>query len=291
MYVAVLMTATLVTIIGLSALAVTRVQLRSSEGGNNVTVARFCAQSAIEIGIFSISNDANWRATYTHDVLVAEQTLGEGTYTWKLVDEEDLDLAADSNAPVRLYGRGIVGDAVRTYSVLLEADTSKQNLLSNPGFENGLTGWYVLPPGDTDMELDKSDPHSGAACVHLKNRDNRWNGPAQDVTGLVENGVMYAAEFWVDMDSHFDNVRGVFCIESTGGGVAYPQFTRAPGAGWSKITGTLTPVWSGDLISAEWYIGTDFDTEDFRVDDVVVKVANSAVPMVPVPGTWRREVD
>ena len=141
------------------------------------------------------------------------------------------------------------------------------------------------------MELDTSDPHSGAACVRVTNRYNRWNSPAQDIASVVENGTPYEVEFWVNMDGNFDDVRGVFRIESTGDGVTYPQFQVTPGAGWVEITGTLTPVWSGDLISAEFYIGTWFFADPFRVDDVIVKVADSTIALVSVPGTWRREVD
>lgn len=291
MYVAVLMTATLVAIIGFSALAVTRVELRSAESGNDLVTASFCAQSAIEMGTLLLANDSSWRTTYTHDVWLSEQSLGNGTYTLKLVDESNESLTADTSAPVRLYGRGMAGDAVRTYSVLLEQDLAAQNLLSNPGFENGTSGWYLLSPGDADMELDKSDPHSGAACVSLSDRDYRWNGPAQDITSAVENGTTYEVVFWVNMDSSTDDIRGVFRIENAEGDVTYPQFQVTPGEGWVQISGTITASWSGELSSAELYIGTGADTDDFRADDVTVKVAGSTAPMVPVPGTWRREVE
>ena len=291
MYLAVLMTATIVAIIGLSALAATRVQLRAAEGGNDLAAARFYAQSAIEMGAFVINSLASWRTTYTHGAWISERAIGNGTYTFKLVDEKNGNLAADPLGPVRVYGQGNAGDAVRTYSVVLEPETIPQNVLGNPGFESGTTDWYVLSPGGADMELDTSDPHSGAACVQLENRDNRWNSPAQDITSVVENGTPYEVEFWVNMDGDFDDVRGVFRIESTVDGVTYPQIQVTPGAGWVEITGTLTPVWNGDLISAQFYIGTWSFADDFRADDVSVKVAGNTIPLVPAPGTWRREVD
>lgn len=291
MYLAVLMTATIVAIIGISALAATRVQLRAAEGGNNIAAARYYAQSAIEMGAFVVNNLSSWRTTYTHGAWISERAIGNGTYTFKLVDEKDGNLAADPLGLIRLYGRGSAGNAVRTYSMVLEPETIPGNLLSNPGFEDGTTDWYVLPPDGADMGLDTSDPHSGAACVQLKSRDNRWNGPAQDITSVVENGTPYEVEFWVNMDSNFDDVRGIFRIESTVDGVIYPQFQVSPGAGWVEITGKITPAWSGDLISGEFYIATWFFADPFRADDVVVKVADSSIRMVPAPGTWRREVD
>jgi hypothetical protein len=291
MYLAVLLTATIVAIIGISALAATRIQLRAAEGDNNVAAARFYAQSAIEMGAFAVNSLASWRTTYTHGAWISDRAIGNGTYAFKLVDEENGNLTADPLGPVRLYGRGSAGEAVRTYSVVLAPETIPQNVLSNPGFESGTTDWYILSPGSAEMGLDTSAPHSGTACVQLKNRDNRWNGPTQDITSVVKNGTPYEVDFWVNMDGYFDDVRGVFRLESTGDGVTYPQIQVTPGAGWVEITGTITPVWNGDLISAAFYIGTSSFANPFRVDDVIVKVADSAIPMVAAPGTWRREVD
>jgi type II secretory pathway component PulK len=102
MYVAVLLTAMIVAVIGISALTITRVELRSAEGAKDTIEARFYAQSALEIGSHLINGDRNWRTAYSSGVWVAEQSIGTGTYAWKLVDEQDGDLANDPSQPVRL---------------------------------------------------------------------------------------------------------------------------------------------------------------------------------------------
>lgn len=291
MYLAVLMTATIVAIIGLSALTAVRVQLRAAEGGNDVTVAGFCAQSAIEMGLLSISNDGNWRSTYTHDVWVPKQTLGGGTYTWKLVDEQNGSLLMDASAPVRLYGRGSVGDAVRAYSVLLKTDIADPtNLLSNPGFERGTGGWVGLT--DCDLEISADKPHGGSACLWVKNRNNEYAGPRQDVADHITAGTTYETEVWVRMKDFSENIWFALWYR-TEYGWSCDYFDVDPaGTSWTLVGGEFTASWSGTLATAYWKLETQWSGQEFFVDDAVVrKLGDRAPAALPVSGTWRRVVD
>src|SRR4051794_12263067 len=82
-YAVVLAMAILVSLIGLSAVAVGRINLRTASAGGDSSSAELMALSAIEHGIAVLNSDSNWRSNYTHDVECAPVTLGPGTFTWK----------------------------------------------------------------------------------------------------------------------------------------------------------------------------------------------------------------
>lgn len=121
-YVLVLGTAMIVSTIGLSTLLLARVHNHAARMNLNELKARFYGPSVVELALFRIEADANWRSTYTHDRWLANEAVGELTFTFKLVDEQDTDLANDALDPVRLYAAALVDDALRIYSIQLLPD-------------------------------------------------------------------------------------------------------------------------------------------------------------------------
>src|SRR5215217_9548844 len=92
-YAIVLGMAMLVSLIGLSAVAVGSINVRAAVAGGEGTDAELFALSAVEIASTVINTDVNWRSKY-NDVLSAPVALGRGTFTWKIVDEDDSSLSA-----------------------------------------------------------------------------------------------------------------------------------------------------------------------------------------------------
>jgi len=290
MYLAVLMTATIVAIIGLSALAATRVQLRAAEGGNNLATARFCAQSAIEMGFFAVRNDATWRTQYTHDTWVPEQTLAEGAFTWKLVDEQNGDLAADDDARVSLYGRGAIGSAVRICSAVLEpAYLDQSNWLSNPGFESGTTDWN--DGDDCDLEVRTDDPHSGTTYLRMKNRVDNLSGPRQLIGRQLEDGEPYDTEAWLKMKDFTEGVTLVLWLRTDSGWTKLASEVMSVDKTWTRASWSFTPTWLGSLHEVYWKVETAWSAQAFDVDDGVLQRARVNSNMLVVPGTWRRVVE
>ena len=294
-YVAVLMTAMIVAVIGISALSVNRVQFRSSEGANNVTAARFYAQSAVEMGMLSVSSDVSWRSTYSHDAWEPEQSIGNGTFTWKLVDEYNGDLAADPSNPVRLYGKGSVGEAVRIYSMLIqEVDDASSNLLSNPGMEAGTTDWVGE---DCTISEYTADQHSGAKSLAVTGRWDYYSGPYQDLTSTIEIGTTYDIEVWAKMKTGTSPVRIVMWVGSEwwwdgfDGQWLVGDDTWVGSDDWTLVTATLTPTWSGAVNAAYVKVDTSFGSTGFYVDDAAFQVAGTETKMVAVPGSWRWDVE
>ncbi len=123
-YVLVLGTAMLVTVIGLSTLLVTRIEARSSRTTNDMAEARLYAQSAIDMGLFWIKQDADWRTTYGEGAWATDQVIGSGTFTLianDLGSEADIATAAPGDS-VKLTGIGMKGDARHKTEVTLEAN-------------------------------------------------------------------------------------------------------------------------------------------------------------------------
>ena len=68
-----------------------------------------------------LNGDPSWRTNFLNNVEypATPPTLGNGTFTWKLVDA-DGDLADDESDPVTLYGIGRIGSLVRVQQVALQ---------------------------------------------------------------------------------------------------------------------------------------------------------------------------
>ena len=91
MYMIVLATAMLVTVIGLGGLMTARTQFHIGQANNQAMQARFYAQSAIDLGIHELSTDASWRTNLANDTWEADRALDVGLFRWKPVDELDAD--------------------------------------------------------------------------------------------------------------------------------------------------------------------------------------------------------
>lgn len=183
----------LVTIIGLSSLLAGRVRLRVAALNESAIKADCAATSMIELALLRITNDPSWRTTYTNDTWTADETIGDITYSFKLVDEQDGDLAVGLASPVRLLGKATVGDVVRIYSVLLAgssdtvfdgrvaADDDDAEQLSSNG------GMYVDSP---DLDLVVETDFGGTDIVGM-----RFTNAIIPQGATITNAYV---QFWVD---------------------------------------------------------------------------------------------
>jgi len=69
--------------------------------------------------MFRIESDAAWRTTCTSDVWSPDVGVGDAWVSYKLVDENDGNIASGAGDAVRIYGRARVHETVRIYSVVL----------------------------------------------------------------------------------------------------------------------------------------------------------------------------
>ena len=114
-YVMVLSLATVMTVVGFSAVTVSRVNTRANTQANQWTDAQFTAFSASEHALASINADSDWRTTYNG--VTVERTINGKTFSWQVVDEGDGDLTDDASDPAVLRVTGATGQAAYALKV------------------------------------------------------------------------------------------------------------------------------------------------------------------------------
>lgn len=79
------------------------------------------------------------------------------------------------------------------------------NLLVNPGFEEGTTGWMAW---GSSLATVTSPVHGGASAGYVTDRSESWHGAAQEVYARVEPGATYFASIWVSIGGGTDEAEG-----------------------------------------------------------------------------------
>jgi hypothetical protein len=110
-YVVALGTAMVVTAIGLSAVAVARINVRNATAEKDLAEAGTLAFSGMEHALVTLERTDDWRTLFKHGVVTPWYSLGRGEFNWMLLDELDGDLANNSTDPVVIVATGIVNDA------------------------------------------------------------------------------------------------------------------------------------------------------------------------------------
>jgi len=123
-YVAVLGVAMIVAIIGMSAMQLSRLQLRDARSRQDTNEARFLAQSGVEFALARIQLDPFWRTNYMSGTIASPITYGGGTIEFSFTDPVDGNLSNNSTDKVEIRGIGKVGDAVFVYVAEYAPDSS-----------------------------------------------------------------------------------------------------------------------------------------------------------------------
>lgn len=117
-YLAVLGAAMVVTILGLSAMAVVRLEQLASESSADAIKARAYAESAVELGMLEIERNALWRLR-PNGAWETNKVIGDGTYTLQVTDPFDNNLSDNPREPVVVRGVGEKGQARHILEVTL----------------------------------------------------------------------------------------------------------------------------------------------------------------------------
>jgi hypothetical protein len=177
----------LITVIGIGALATSRVAGRATSASVDWQRAGALAFSAVEHGIAKINADGAadplaWRNAYRNGQPGFSTGLGEGTMGWALVDEEDGLIADDYVDPLKIYGIGQVGKIRRVYSAQLTPagaglDVLRAAFHMSEEVSLGGTTIVVDGPASTNGELKNG--------AHLKgNGGHEVAGPGGSVVAL-----------------------------------------------------------------------------------------------------------
>jgi len=173
MYVAVLGSAMAITVMGLSAIMLARVERSSVVGTADSAAARFYAQSAIELGQQHIRQDSNWRQTYTSGVWEANRAIGTGTYTLEGIDTIDGNLSNSPSDPVVLRGTGFQGQSRYKLQVTMT------------GKSNALTCLQVAMHAGTDLTFSSATVQSNLVTISANNSATASSSPVYPKVQVV----------------------------------------------------------------------------------------------------------
>jgi hypothetical protein len=141
------------------------------------------------------------------------------------------------------------------------------NVLTNPGFEDGTTGWQVN--GSGTLAAGTGVVRSGTRSLAITGRTASWNGPGQDVTAKLINGKPYGTSVWVRTQSGTPSAKATLAL-TVNGTTSYLQLTPAATVnptGWTQLSGTATASWTGTLTRAILYVETAAGTDNLYLDD------------------------
>jgi hypothetical protein len=169
-YLHVLASSLLVSVIGLGALFAARLQGRSCRLTRDYAEARTCAVSALELGLQHIKQDSAWRTTWPNGTWMQDKPLGSGTFTLQGTDPQDNDLADSPYDAVVLTGIGVKGQARHKAQVVLmpvikpiEALTSCLQASGPLQVSGGDKITLVGAPVATNGQLDNDNIIDGSA--------------------------------------------------------------------------------------------------------------------------------
>jgi len=184
-YVLVLCIATLVTIAGIAALTVARVQLRSSAMSSDAEVARLNAQTAIELAKLWCYNDTDWRTNRKDGNWADSIAINGGSFSVSVTDPIDGDFRTGPLDPLVVTATGYQGRARQQIRVTLNpapiAYTSLQpSLVSSGSFlvnsgrltTNGLaaTNNSMTLPAGAELEANAEAVGTFSGSGYLGNR-------------------------------------------------------------------------------------------------------------------------
>lgn len=162
----------LITVMGVGALMTMRIETKSAEGCLDIAEARAYALSAIDIGMWTVYNDANWR-TRANGAWRTNQAIGEGTYSLSVIDPTDGVLSDSKSEPIKLTGTGML----RSARYIIEATATAQPVALKA------LNTCLHATGNVTVSLLQSVTASGAPL----SMNGSINGPGT-ITGTVEAG-------------------------------------------------------------------------------------------------------
>lgn len=160
--------------------------------------------------------------------------------------------------------------------ILSDSRTLGEEVLRNPGFEEGLQSW-VWPGAWWTFSITIDAPHSGKQAARVSDRTHSWNGIGQSILGRIEPEKVYECAAWV----RIENAPGatvslhVAKDDAGNGGAATHRHiasARVVERNWTEIRGryTLSEV-TGSLKRLFFYFEGPPPGVNLLVDDVSVK--------------------
>lgn len=150
--------------------------------------------------------------------------------------------------------------------IQLSAASAASNLLTNPSFENGTTGWSG---NNCTIAQNSTQKQEGNYSLSVTNRAAAWAGPVQNIRNvLINNGTgTYNVSAWARRESGSGTARVTVMLRYGGNSYYHGVSGSFNSTSWSQVSGSLDLNWSGTLDDATFYIETSSGQDNFFVDN------------------------
>ncbi len=152
-----------------------------------------------------------------------------------------------------------------------EPPVPDDNLLLNPGFEEGTEYWYGYD--GVSLEASSEEVRTGSKALLVSNRESYWQGPIHDLYNTMAKGNSYSNSVWVKL-KNTNEASFTLTIKSRVDGVdsyAHLCETNVIGTGWVQLAGFYTNEYVGFLNGINIYIEGPAPGVEYYVDDAMVQ--------------------
>lgn len=188
---------------------------------------------------------------------------GNTTYYWR-IDEKN--------------NSGTTAGTVKSFTTT----TPPAELLGNPGFESGTTGW--TSDGAATLTAGTSPVHGGSKAVLVSSRSDEFGGPRQDIKNLLLASGQgdYETSLWLKSASGTMSGIAQIWLQYDGGKQSWYSAGFANFSDWTQLSYTLNVTWTGTLEAAQLRIFTNAgQTGNFYADDISLKKEGKPFPLGP----------
>ncbi len=157
-------------------------------------------------------------------------------------------------------------------AVLLSLCYGDTNVLTNPGFESGTSGWSAR---SCSISTVTSPVRSGTYSGRAYSRTETWNGIQQNMMDKMVIGATYTISGWVRISGTSSATVTVTIQKTDSSNNGEPTYTNvasvtANNSGWTELSGDYTLNVTGTLVELNVYFEGPASGIDIYVDDAVV---------------------
>jgi len=156
-----------------------------------------------------------------------------------------------------------------------------ENLLINPGFEEGTSGWNSRGGTLSTSTVRRSGSYSG----YSTNRSFFWEGIKQSVLGKMIPGQTYTISAWIKLENSSSDQIIVTIEQRDDRGTSYTRVDTSTGYSnqWTRLSGQFTLGVVGIPTTLDVYFEGPAPGVNFYLDDVEVLGLAAGPPEPPKP--------
>jgi hypothetical protein len=150
-----------------------------------------------------------------------------------------------------------------------------QNLVTNPGFENGMDGWLA---GVGQLTTTSVVPHTGTTCGTANNLNSYATVGGQSLLGKLPAGQTYTWSAWMRVASGSPAIH-MLLSQTDAAGSRSIMATKTLSTAWSQYTTTFSLSVTGTLTALNiLFLNAATPGVTLYLDDV--SVTNSSPPLI-----------